>query len=72
MSDQTTAGSGASGGDLEFVLGAFLSAYRPILERELEHSASVATLVRAARENPPTAEQEIEQARALFERFFTP
>ena len=72
MSDQTTAGSGASGGDLEFVLSAFLSAYRPILERELEHSSSVATLVRAARENPPTAEQEIEQARALFERFFTP
>ena len=72
MSDQTTAGSGASRGDLEFVLNAFLTAYRPVLERELETRQLRGNAGTAARDHPPTAEDEIKLAQSLFERFFTP
>jgi hypothetical protein len=60
-----------SNNDFEFVLNAFLGAYRPILERELELAGSAATLVRAAQDHPPTVEDEIKLARTLFEQFFT-
>jgi hypothetical protein len=64
--------SPASDKDFEFVLNAFLAAYRPVLERELQLASSAATLAQAAQDHPPTAEDEIKLAQSVFERFFTP
>ncbi len=56
--------------DLQFVLDAFLKAYRPILEKELKLASSPAELINAAN-TPPTCADEIHLARKLFEPFFT-
>jgi len=71
VSDTRNAGSVANS-DFEFVLNAFLSAYRPILEGELQRAQSAATLIEASKENPPSCADEINLARTLFDRFFTP
>jgi hypothetical protein len=71
MSDTTNAGA-ASDANFQWVLDAFLRAYRPVLEHELRVGQSAETLLEASREHPPTTDEEIRQARALFERFFTP
>ncbi|HEX3437537.1 MAG TPA: hypothetical protein VHT24_12275 [Pseudacidobacterium sp.] len=68
MSDQTNP---TSNPDFQPVLDAFLNAYRPVLERELSLSQSAATLMKEAAANPPTCDDEIEQAVSLFEKFFT-
>lgn len=61
----------AANKDFEFVLDAFLAAYRPVLQHELELAGSAATLAQAAQDHPPTAEDEIKLAQTVFERFFT-
>ncbi len=61
----------ASNDDLEFVLKSFLNAYRPTLERELKLTESAPALIQASKDHPPTCDDEIKLARALFERFFT-
>ena len=57
--------------DFQIVLNAFLAAYRPILERELGLAASAATLIKESQAHPPTCDDEIEMAVALFERFYS-
>jgi hypothetical protein len=57
--------------DFQAVLNSFLAAYRPFLERELNLSASAATLIKESQAHPPTCDDEIQLAVALFERFYT-
>ena len=57
--------------DFEFVLGALLKAYQPILEKELELARSAQTLIEESQKQPPTCEDEIALANSLFEPFFT-
>jgi len=56
--------------DFQFVLEAFLKAYRPFLEHELKLASSPTALIDAAK-NPPTCADEIQLAKTLFEPFFT-
>jgi hypothetical protein len=57
--------------DFQAVLNSFLAAYRPFLEKELNLSASAATLIKESQAHAPTCDDEIELAVALFERFYT-
>ena len=57
--------------DFQAVLNTFLGAYRPILEHELSISQSAATLIKESQAHPPTCDDEIAMAVALFERFYT-
>jgi hypothetical protein len=59
-----------SNDDFQFVLNSLLSAYRPILERELDLAKSAEKLVKESERAAPTAEDEIRLATELFERFF--
>jgi hypothetical protein len=62
----------ASNPDFRFVLDALLDAYRPGLQRELRMAQSAETLVQDTGVDPPTCEDEIALAHALFQKFFTP
>jgi hypothetical protein len=62
----------ASSEDFQYVLKALLTAYRPVLEREVKRSESAQKLDEEASKNPPSCEDEIALARELFEKFFTP
>jgi hypothetical protein len=57
--------------DFQAVLTSFLTAYRPFLEKELNLSESAATLIKESQAHPPTCDDEIQLAVALFERFYT-
>jgi hypothetical protein len=57
--------------DFQFVLGALLKAYQPILENELKLAQSAQTLIQESQKQPPTCEDEIALANSLFEPFFT-
>lgn len=57
--------------DFQAVLNSFLTAYRPFLEKELNLSESAATLIKESQAHPPTCDDEIQLAVALFERFYT-
>ncbi|HLH37484.1 MAG TPA: hypothetical protein VKX41_22675 [Alloacidobacterium sp.] len=57
--------------DFQAVLNAFLAAYRPFLEKESSLAASAAALIKESQAHPPTCDDEINTAVALFERFYT-
>jgi hypothetical protein len=58
--------------DFKFVLDSLVTAYRPILERELRLAQSADTLLEDSNVNPPTCDDEIAQAQELFQTFFSP
>jgi hypothetical protein len=55
--------------DFHFVLGELLAAYKPVLAADLQRTESPEALVKEALANPPSCEDEFNQAFALFERF---
>jgi hypothetical protein len=58
--------------DFRFVLDSLLDAYRPGLRRELRMAQSAEAQEQDTGMNPPTCEDEIALAQALFQKFFTP
>ena len=55
--------------DFHFVLGELLNAYKPVLSADLQRAESPDALIKDALANPPSCEDEFNQAFALFERF---
>lgn len=55
--------------DFHFVLGELLNAYKPVLAADLQRAESPDALIKDALANPPSCEDEFNQAFALFERF---
>jgi hypothetical protein len=55
--------------DFHFVLGELLNAYKPVLSADLQRAESPDVLIKDALANPPSCEDEFNQAMALFERF---
>lgn len=55
--------------DFHFVLGELLAAYKPVLAADLQRAESPEALTKEALANPPSCEDEFNQAFALFERF---
>jgi hypothetical protein len=55
--------------DFHFVLGELLNAYKPVLAADLQRAESPDALIKDALANPPSCEDEFNQALALFERF---
>jgi hypothetical protein len=57
--------------DFQAVLNAFLSSYKPFLEKELSLASSAAALIKESQAHPPSCDDEINTAVALFEHFYT-